>query len=119
PNGRCNSGHGAAVDRMPRGRPDQHYFGLVERGDRDGAIDYVLTLLDSGWNLASVVSSVLAPVQVEIGRRWEANELTVADEHAATGICDAVFAVAAAEARRRTSPRVAEGRPNVVAACAE
>src|SRR4051812_30012354 len=104
---------------MPSGALDARYLALVERGDRDGAIDYVLALLDRGWTLASVVASVLAPVQVEIGRRWEANELTVADEHAATGICDAVFAVAAAEARRCTPPRVAGGRPNVVAACAE
>ena len=107
------------MDRYRSGAPDAHYLALVERGDRDGAIDHVLALLDSGWSLASVVTSVLAPVQVEVGRRWEANELTVADEHAASGICDAVLAVAAAEVRRRTSPPASEGCPRVVAACVE
>jgi methanogenic corrinoid protein MtbC1 len=61
-----------------------------------------------------LIDEVLAPAQREVGRRWYANEWTVADEHAATAITDAVLAEASL---RNVSPVTATRRS--VSCCVE
>jgi methanogenic corrinoid protein MtbC1 len=63
--------------------------------------------LDEGMDVEGLIEDVLAPAQREVGRRWYANEWTVADEHAASAITDAVLAEASL---RTASPSTAEGR---------
>lgn len=66
-------------------------------------------------NLAAVVA-LLAEVQREVGRRWQQQEFTIADEHAATAIVDLALTAACLEAAP-SRPPAAVG--TVVVACAE
>jgi methanogenic corrinoid protein MtbC1 len=62
---------------------------LVAR-DGIGATALALDLVDGGTAPAGILVDVLGPAQEEIGERWHRNELTVADEHAATAIAEQV-----------------------------
>ncbi|HEY5876826.1 MAG TPA: cobalamin-dependent protein [Ilumatobacteraceae bacterium] len=98
----------------------QHPGDLVEsylenavKGERRPAIRVALDLFDSGVPEEQVVVGLLAAAQREVGERWHRNELTVADEHIATGV-----AAAALDALMNESdPSGREG--HTVVACAE
>jgi methanogenic corrinoid protein MtbC1 len=60
-----------------------------------------------------LVQGLLAPAQAEVGRRWEANQWSVADEHAATAISDAVLGALTWRIE------AAEDQGHVVVTCAE
>jgi methanogenic corrinoid protein MtbC1 len=85
----------------------------LARRDRRAAARQVLGLLEAGVAAQDLVQDLLGPAQVEVGRRWEANQWSVADEHAATAITDAVLG--ALEWRIE----VAEDQGHVVVTCAE
>jgi len=53
--------------------------------------------LHRGMSPAAFVEQVLVPAQEEVGRRWQANEYTVPQEHAATAVADAVLATLSAQ----------------------
>jgi methanogenic corrinoid protein MtbC1 len=59
---------------------------ILERRRRDAA-DYVTSLKDTGFAPAELFSGVILPALGEVGLMWQRNEITVADEHAATEIC--------------------------------
>jgi diguanylate cyclase (GGDEF)-like protein len=83
-------------------------------GDAHGAIELVQGLMDEGVSLSEVVVDLLAPAQREVGRRWQVGAWSVADEHVATGVVDAVLAAATFRARRAGA---AAGAPPVVVVC--
>ncbi len=86
---------------------------LIQARRRDDALELVRSAArDAG--LAAAVN-LLAEVQQKVGDLWQHNELTVADEHAATAIVDLALAAACFEAERR--PHAPHG--TVVVACAE
>jgi methanogenic corrinoid protein MtbC1 len=85
----------------------------LARRDRRAAARQALGLLEAGVAAQDLVQGLLGPAQVEVGRRWEANQWSVADEHAATAITDAVLG--ALEWRIE----VAEDQGHVVVTCAE
>lgn len=86
---------------------------LIQARRREDAVELIRSASrDAG--LAAAVS-LLAEVQRKVGDLWQRNELTVADEHAATAIVDLALAAACLDAERR--PRAAEA--TVVVACAE
>ncbi|QYC42884.1 B12 binding domain protein [Nonomuraea coxensis DSM 45129] len=82
-------------------------------GDEYAASDAALAALDSGIPLETLLLEVVAPVQGRVGSEWEANRLTVAQEHAATAVNERVLAalahhpVARAAASRPPAGRVA------------
>jgi len=67
---------------------------VLARSTRDAAA-FILAQLDAGQALATLVTEVLAPVQVEVGERWQRNALSTADEHAATAVVDNALATLA------------------------
>lgn len=81
--------------------------------DRDEAVRQVRELHDGGAAIDLLVEQLLAPAQVEVGRRWEAGLRSVSWEHAATAITDVVLLTLTGG----TSAARARGR--VVVACAE
>jgi methanogenic corrinoid protein MtbC1 len=86
---------------------------LIRARRRDEAVDLVRSAArDEGLGAAV---TLLAEVQRKVGDLWQQNELTVADEHAATAITDLALAAASLEAQRRAPA------PNgtLVVACAE
>lgn len=98
------------------------YLTFIENADPLGASTYAAGMVDAGARLASVVEDVLAPAQVEVGRRWQAGEWTVAQEHAASAVTDAALAAAALSLHRQgglAGPAAAVRQPTVVLCCAE
>ena len=86
---------------------------LIQSRRRDDAVELVRsTARDAG--LAAAVK-LLADVQQKVGRLWQQDELTVADEHAASAIVDLALAAACFDAEHR--PHTPEG--TVIVACAE
>lgn len=88
------------------------YVQRLLAGDLDGARRLVQDFL-SHRTPERMILDILAPAQAEIGRRWETNRCSVADEHVATSITDAVLAEVAA-----TIP-LPVGEARIAVACAE
>ncbi len=86
---------------------------LIQGRRRERVVQLVRSVARDA-NLAAAVA-LLAEVQREVGRRWQRQEFTVADEHAATAIVDLALAAACLEAAPSRLP--AEG--TVVVTCAE
>lgn len=64
------------------------YLDALDELDRDAALAQVRRVTVAGHPLPEIVRQVLAPAQVEVGRRWEAAERSAAWEHAATAITE-------------------------------
>jgi methanogenic corrinoid protein MtbC1 len=62
-------------------------------GQRKAATELALETVQRDVSISDFYTGVLEVSLYEIGRRWEANELTVADEHAATAIAQYVMAL--------------------------
>jgi len=87
----------------------------MESDDLVAATDRISSWLRNGASIADVIDGVIAPVLVEVGRRWHARQWTVARERRATATIDA--ALAAIETRFPAHPTA--GRGQLVVACAE
>ncbi|WP_411080357.1 B12-binding domain-containing protein [Streptomyces sp. cmx-18-6] len=83
--------------------------------DEYRAADTVLTALDAGVPAETVLLDVIAPVQARVGRAWQADRMTVAQEHAATAIAERV--IAALAHRRARGPATRGGR--ITVACVD
>jgi methanogenic corrinoid protein MtbC1 len=92
----------------------KEYFDHLEHPDVQAGAAIVERLLDAGEGVATVVEEVLRPAQIEVGRRWQINEWSVADEHAASAVTETAL-MAAAGMRRH---EVDSARGAVVLACA-
>jgi hypothetical protein len=57
-------------------------------GDVTTAYRICLRLLDEGTPFDSIVQGVLMPIQIDLGRRWAAGDISIADEHAATAVVE-------------------------------
>jgi methanogenic corrinoid protein MtbC1 len=91
------------------------FFDAIRRGDRRTAFRVTDEALDEGADLRALYIDVVQPAMREIGRLWQQNVLTVAEEHVATAI--------AQSAMSRVFERVFEWRdvrsPRLLAACAD
>lgn len=68
------------------------YLAAVLAGDRRTAFGVVDQALAEGVHLRQLYLDVFQPVLREVGRLWEANRISVADEHLATAITEAAMA---------------------------
>jgi len=79
----------ATRDRTRTSRqPELHrkYLESLLAGDAERADALVAEAQRRGWSAEQIYLNVLAPAQAEIGARWQARRLSVADEHLATEI---------------------------------
>jgi methanogenic corrinoid protein MtbC1 len=60
------------------------YLGALLRGSRADAMQVVRSALDAGTPLRDVYRHVFEPAQQEIGRLWQLNRISVAQEHYCT-----------------------------------
>lgn len=74
---------GAAATRLER---------ALVAGDEAGAWSVVESALVSGATPAEVHLDILSPAMTSIGRRWQSGELSVADEHRASGVAQRIVA---------------------------
>jgi methanogenic corrinoid protein MtbC1 len=88
------------------------FVALLERRDREQAIVEVERLYERTGSIEAVIE-LLAGAQREVGRRWQANEWNVGQEHSATAIVDTALAVIAEHAATSVT------RDEIVVACAE
>jgi methanogenic corrinoid protein MtbC1 len=92
----------------------EQFLGYLITRDTRACVDVAVALADEGFSIPEVLTGMVAPAMVEVGDRWLRNELTVADEHAATAIADTVVSVLTA-----TGPHTSAAPPVVTVACAE
>jgi MerR family transcriptional regulator, light-induced transcriptional regulator len=67
------------------------YLRAVLDGDRRKAFEVVDRALDVGLDLGTVYLQVFQPTLREVGRLWQENRISVADEHLATAITQAAM----------------------------
>jgi methanogenic corrinoid protein MtbC1 len=63
------------------------FLDLVLAKSRRGAVDFAFRLRRRDYDIERVYAEVVLPVLARVGQLWQANEITVSDEHAATEIC--------------------------------
>lgn len=80
----------ASSDAQPYASVDAYVTDAVN-GERRSAIRTTLDMFDSGVPQNRVIVELLAAGQREVGERWHRNQLTVADEHIATGVSAAAL----------------------------
>lgn len=68
------------------------YLQAVLRGQREAAMGIVAESHNAGHPVLDLYLKILQPTQYEVGRLWERNVITVAEEHMATAITQSVMA---------------------------
>jgi methanogenic corrinoid protein MtbC1 len=68
------------------------YLDAIREGDRQSAFRVVDEAREAGMELDRLYVEVFQPAMREIGRLWQENQLSVADEHVATAITQAAMA---------------------------
>lgn len=99
------------------GRLADAFFERVRDRDEEGALDLVREALAAGADHETVLLDVIAAVQSRVGVMWQANEWSVAQEHAATHISERATGLVLEHGLARTGRT--EPRGTVVAACVE
>jgi methanogenic corrinoid protein MtbC1 len=93
----------------------QEFLRAVLEQREDLEMQTVQTALSSGLSWKQIFLEIFCPTQVEIGRLWEAGELDVATEHAATAMTERLMSRLAQPHR----PPWMEPVGSVVVACVE
>jgi len=92
----------------------QRFLDLAATGRPRPAIDFALDLRAGGLSLDRLILDVLAPTQEEVGRLWQSNQWSTAQEHASTAVVDGVLGAAALQ-----TPPALPARGTVLVACVE
>lgn len=69
----------------------QNYLDNLLKGNRNNALELVLDKVKSGVHVKEIYEKVFQPVQYEIGRLWQTNKISVAQEHYCTGATQLVM----------------------------
>ena len=91
------------------------FLDALIRGDRREANRVVDRVLDRGDGLQELYMHIVQPAMSEVGRLWQENELSVAEEHLATAITQAAMGRAFERVYRWHDSRT----PSLVAACVD
>jgi MerR family transcriptional regulator, light-induced transcriptional regulator len=67
------------------------YLDALLRGDRSVASSLVLGAVDAGADVKDAYLRVFQPVQLELGRLWQTNRISVAQEHFCTAVTQLVM----------------------------
>jgi methanogenic corrinoid protein MtbC1 len=95
----------------------EDYLAALGRGDRSGALAQVRDLQGRGHDVLDIIHRLLVPAQLRIGELWVADAWSVAQEHAATAISEAVLTTLAVERELQANPP--RDAPCVVVSCVE
>lgn len=91
------------------------YLAALRQGDRRAAFRLLDGALDAGAQVGELYLEVVQPSMREIGRLWQLNELTVAEEHVATAISQSAMSRMFERAFYWRDERT----PKIIAACAD
>ncbi|MDQ6885357.1 MAG: cobalamin-dependent protein [Candidatus Dormibacteraeota bacterium] len=78
-----------AVSRT-RGVRVARFVGLIRKGDKSAAASFVQEVFEETGSRVTVFADLIHPAQYEIGDLWYRGEITIADEHRATAIVEAI-----------------------------
>lgn len=70
----------------------QNYLDNLLKGNRNYALSLILDEVKAGSQVKDMYLEVFQPVQYEIGRLWQTNKISVAQEHYCTGATQLVMA---------------------------
>lgn len=79
------------VDRAPQADLARAYLDALLNGERHLASRMILGAVASGVTVKEIYLHVFQPVQHEVGRLWQVNEITVAQEHYCTAATQLVM----------------------------
>lgn len=91
------------------------FLAALVGGDRRAADSVIDRVLDRGDGLGGLYLEIVQPAMREIGRLWQENELTVAEEHLATAITQSAMGRAFERVYRWHESR----NPSLIAACVD
>lgn len=69
----------------------QEYLGEILAGKRKPALEMIMDAYHGGYPIPDIYMDVFQEALYEIGRLWETNQITVADEHMGTAITQYVM----------------------------
>ena len=98
----------------PHGRLAAGYLLALLEGDRAKASRLILDAAQEGFSVSDLYLQVLLPVQQEVGRMWQADEINVAEGHFATSATSTILA----QLRLRAPERQGNGKTLLAAAVA-
>ncbi len=75
----------------PLGELARGYLDALLSGERDAAMNLVLSAVEKGTDVRMIYEHVFQKTQREIGRLWQNNEVSVAQEHYCTAITQLVM----------------------------
>lgn len=79
-------------DHEPHGGLAHRYLELLLTGDRRSASLLIHDAVNRGMSVRDIYLDVFQKTQYEIGRRWQMNEMTVAEEHFCTAATQVIMA---------------------------
>jgi MerR family transcriptional regulator, light-induced transcriptional regulator len=82
----------ARASEGPLAAEGRLYVQSILGGQRQAALNIALEALAAGHSVPDVYCDLLQPAQYEVGRLWETNQVSVAQEHMATAITQYVVA---------------------------
>jgi methanogenic corrinoid protein MtbC1 len=88
------------------------FLDALRTGDRDRALSTVSALRDQGVPTLRLLDELVSPAQRRVGQLWAEDRLSVAEEHAATAVSEAV--IAALAERHPTPGAVPHAAPGAV-----
>lgn len=92
----------------------QAFEAALLRGDRLEALAVMNRAMDGGHNLVEVEMHLIQPALYQIGEKWQANQISVAQEHMATAIVEMVMPMGLLR-----SPPPAQIGKSVILACVQ
>lgn len=95
------------------------YLDAVHAGDRRSAVAVAMNLLDSGISPEEIITGLLAASQTAIGLGWQEGRWSVALEHRASAITEAVLQTLTDTAMRAPGAIPEGSRGRAVVACTE
>ena len=92
PDGRTAAASQVTDDDRPLALPRRMFVQAILRGERQAALNIAREALREGHDLEALYLHVFQEGLYEVGRRWETNAITVAQEHMATAVTQYVMA---------------------------
>ena len=69
---------------LPHGELAHHYLDALLKGNRHSASTLILNAVQQGYSIKDLYLYVFRPSQYEVGRLWQMNKISVAQEHFCT-----------------------------------
>jgi len=78
-------------DPHPLSDDARTYLWFLRSGDREGARRFILSRIEGGDSIRDLYLQIFQPVQYEVGRLWQCNIMSVAEEHFCTAVTQSIM----------------------------